>query len=351
MRTTTTFYGGSRSSSKECVLKSAAPPGLVFGLVFIILISVWAVAVKQEKEFNEGRCAVVDGQIATQPSACTCRCPRRVRDQCDDDKKSAALNTTGAALELEQFGSCFDSCFGTCCRDANCNLRHDGSTAVWTVVVVNKTEDDTCPVDFGATIRGGKKCTETRGNGESFESLSSTSRRSAIRDLAHHVVGRTYRCFYRVDSCHGSDAQQTVKWDLLPKKGLFISWITFLVLTGVCLAIIAYVLCLVPCVDATCQCLHNLKFKKVVDPDPEVFVPRQAPPRYDGDEPPEYYAQSANSDCLPLWRRWCFWVRRDRSPSFVDDSYTAPSAPARLAEPRSAKQPSAPPKELDSYQW
>ena len=52
-----------RSSNEECVVKGVAPPCLVFGLVFVILIVIWAVAVKEEKNFNEGRCTVLDGRI------------------------------------------------------------------------------------------------------------------------------------------------------------------------------------------------------------------------------------------------------------------------------------------------
>ena len=77
-----------KSGDAQCVLKWIGCPCIVF-VVFLGLLGGWIEASKQERNFNEGMCRVSKSTLEVQPSACTCMCPHRVQDECEDDSDDA----------------------------------------------------------------------------------------------------------------------------------------------------------------------------------------------------------------------------------------------------------------------
>nr|QBK93657.1 MAG: uncharacterized protein LCPAC404_03610 [Pithovirus LCPAC404] len=254
------------------------------------LLGGWVSSSKLDRNFSEGICLVEDSHLTEQRNGCTCSCPHRVQDVCDDEKTTPIVIT--------QF--CSDNCFGSCCRDVNCNIVHNGFKAVWDVALVEKIDSDDCPTNFSATITDSKQCTETRGNGESFDSLTNHAEKLAADDLREHQIGQKYSCFYRIDKCHGSDSQQELRWNLRNTRAMYIAMLFFASATGLCVVIFLGIFCCIPCIDLTQQIFLNLQLRTPVkssnrtsQTNPPKYSDTGLPPAYDGVETPYYDTPSA----------------------------------------------------------
>lgn len=232
--------------------------------------------------------------------------------------RSPSPPSAAGPAEANPKAFCFDfprdECFsGNCCRDENCNIRHDGSKPFWDVLMQRKVspDGDECRTGFGATVAGDTHCTQRRGQGASPDGLAVQANREARTEEDRHRVDHTYTCWYNIKKCGGNDAEQEVLWSILNKKAWFIAMMFFLCLGGVIwvleLLFVLYFWCCVPGVNAVRRKAHNTQFVAPVDPPgmvfngplpayvegPATFHDEPQPAVYPNDPPPPSYVDEA----------------------------------------------------------
>ncbi len=288
---------GRRKMNKNPFLIIFGGCGCVFLIVAIGLLIGWSESKKLDEDFNKAKCLVEDSTLFVSLLDCTCDCPYRVRDTCDDDdgNRDNGIQNSNNSLEINSIGllqTCSDLCIPSsniCCKDNFCNIRHDGYKAVWKVQMIEKLDDDNCPESFRGTIKSSKKCHSStkRANGESSETLSFDAEKDANKERRKHKVGNEYTCYYRKDKCHGSDSDQEIRWKLRDTTKMYIAMLFFFSATGACLLVLWYVYLCVPCMEKTSQAYHNTKFIPEEPKDLEGYMPRDNPPEF-GEAPPDF---------------------------------------------------------------
>lgn len=181
---------------------------------------------KQEREFGEAMCHVTGSEINMDASVCVCRCPRRAPAPCpasspatpddraysheddDDEDEDQDQDLMSMRTPFDKIVSlldesdkiypnqlCSNSCTGRCCADQRCNMGHNGAHVLWHVSL-NTTGGSTCPRSFSTTIKTSTYCTQTRGNGQTPESLSDAAYLRAESERNEHQIHSVTTTFY-----------------------------------------------------------------------------------------------------------------------------------------------------------
>nr|QBK92552.1 MAG: uncharacterized protein LCPAC401_01900 [Pithovirus LCPAC401] len=279
----TTYYGGKRNNTG--IIYVVGGLGIFFLIIASGCLIGWYESSKIDGKFNEGNCHVNSSSLERDSLGCTCTCPYKVKDICDDDKKSVPIQSNYTVV----MQACSDLSCGSCCKDKSCDIRHDGYRAVWNVMMIEKIDQDNCPESFRGSLKSGKEChnSNKRANGESFQSLSRDAEIEAEKERQKHKVGNTYTCYYNKNKCHDGNSRQEFRWTLRNTKAMYISFIFFFSMTGLCAVILFYIFCCVPFIEKTRRAIHNTKFIPEEPEDPAGMMPKDAPPEF-GKEPPRY---------------------------------------------------------------
>ncbi len=298
--TNVTYYGSKRDNMAIfCVIGGLE---VVFLIVAVGCLIGWIKSSEIDRDFNEGNCYVNSSSLERESLGCTCTCPYEIKDVCDDDKKSLIIDNESIPIHLMvEMQSCFDLSCGSCCKDKSCGIRHDGYRAIWNVIMIEKIDQDNCPESFRGSLKSGKKCNNAfkRANGESFQSLSRDAEKEAEEERQKHRIGNTYTCYYNKDKCHDGNSGQEFRWALRDTKAMYISFIFFFSMTGLCAVFLFYIYYCVPCMEKTEQAWFNTKFIPEEPAAPSGMMPKDAPPEF-GEDPPEYKKLNSTKELFEI---------------------------------------------------